>query len=525
VPTQNFAAALVDTEIEVGLGALADIVGEETGRFLLVEFTEDAPTDFLSVTQVTRRSGKKLTTPPAPTPVRQSVLPDPTVVTAVAVENAARKATSETAMGLSRFTGWLAALLTQLRPPANETEESINRPLATTVAIIIPVIVAVVVSSVYVQRGRIRYMSQLKAEMGQNLAQADTAGDDINAARSYYFAVLQLAAEADTLNPNDEDVDRLYQQAQDRLDRLDNVTRLVARPIYTFNETTQLTAVVLREGFNGGIYTLDGANSNVYWHDTDETYLNPVATVPEQILFREQAVGSHIVDNIVDIMWRSRGLAVSREGLAMLDANGALLTYYSDFGDIRPVSLGFASEWQFPTEMASFDERVYVLDNGAGVIWKYFPDGEGFVIRYDERTLAFADDPDLVHARDLAIYSEDGSLVIVYDDGRIRYYDTRSGRVQWDELTLLQNGLTLPFLAPSAVKLVGPGLNASIFVADPGSGRVVEISRGGLVLAQFRANDENGRELFSTATDFAVAQAPLRIFVTSGNTLFVATQE
>ena len=523
LPTQSLAPALVDTEIEVGLGALADVIREETGRFLLVEFAQNVPAEFQDVTQVSQRSGKQLPEPPTPTPVRESLAEQPTIPLA-AVENSARQATSEAAMGLSRLTGWLAALMARLRPPQPTEEQPVNRPLAASLAIIIPIVVAVIVTGVYLQRGRIRRMAEIKVEMGQNLAQAEGAGDD-HLARQYYAGMLQLALEADTLNPNDDKVDRLVQRAQDALDRLDNVTRLAARPFYAFNETTQLTAVVLREGFNGGIYTLDGANSHVYWHDTDETYLNPVATVPEQIVFQGEAIGSHVVHNIVDMMWRPRGLSVSREGLAMLDDNGALLTYFADFGDTRPVPLGFASEWQFPTEITNFSERLYILDNGAAVIWKYFPDGDGFVIRDDERTLAFTDDADLAHVKDLALYSEDGSLILVYDDGRIRYYDTRSGRIQWDELSLLQNDFTLPLFSPTAVKMIGPGANASIWVADPGSGRIVEISRGGLVLAQFRATDENGRELFANITDFAVAKSPLRIFVTSGNTLFVATQE
>ena len=524
IPTQSLSPALVDTEIEVGLGALADVIQEETGRFLLVEFAQNVPAEFQDVTQVSQRSGKQLPEPPAPTPVRESLAEQPTIPLA-AVENSARQATSEAALGLSRLTDWLTGVLTRLYPPQSAEEEPVNRPLAASVAIIIPVVVALIVSSVYFQRGRIRRMAEIKVEMGQNLALAEGAGADQNLARQYYAGVLQLALEADSLNPSDDEVDRLVQQAQNAMDRLDNVTRLVARPFYTFNETTELTAVALREGFNGGIYTLDGANSHVYWHDTDETYLNAVVTVPEQIVFQGEAIGSHVVNNIVDILWRPRGLAVSREGLAMLDDNGALLTYFADFGDTRPVPLGFASEWQFPTEITSFNERLYILDNGAGVIWKYFPDGDAFVIRDEERTLAFSDDPDLAHVRDLALYSEDGSLALVYDDGRIRYYDTRSGRIQWDELSLLRNGFTLPLLSPTAVKMVGPGANASIWVADPGSGRIVEIGRGGLVLAQFKANDENGRELFANITDFAVAKSPLRIFVTAGNTLFMATQE
>jgi hypothetical protein len=523
LPSQTFAPALVDTEIEVGLGAVADVVGRETGRFLLVEFTQDAPTDFLEATQVSQRSGRQLTAPPPPTPVRETAVEQPTVPL-MAVENRARKATSEAALGLSRLTAWLADLMARLRPPQEAEEVPINRPIVASVAIIIPIAIALIVTTVYLQRGLVRRMSQIKDEMRQNMILADEVENDETQLRSYYATALQLAAEADRLNPADDDVAQMRQEIQAELDKLDNVTRLVARPFYTFNESVQLTAVVLREGFNGGIYTLDGANSNVYWHDTDETYLNPASAAPEQIIFRGQALGTHVVNNIVDIMWRPRGLSVSREGLAMLDDSGALLTYFSDFGDVRAIPLGFASEWQFPTEITNFGERLYILDSGAATIWRYFPDGENLIAREGEQTLTLPE-ADLAHARDLALYSEDGSLALVYDDGRIRYYDTLSGRIKWDELTLLQNGFTLPLLSPTAVKMIGPGANASIFAADPDSGRIVEISRGGLLLAQFRAADEEGRELFTNLTDFAVAKAPLRIFVTAGNTLFVATQE
>jgi hypothetical protein len=499
-------------------------VGEETGRFLLVEFTHDAPADFQDVTQVSQRPGRQLAAPPPPTPVRETAAEQPTIPV-LAMENTARKATSEAAMGLARLTAWLADFMARLRPPHQQAEEEpINKPIVASVAVIIPIAVALIVTSVYLQRGLVRRMSEIKDEMRQNMIRADEVGDDQTQLRNYYATALQFAAEADRLNPTDGDIAQMRQEIQLELDRLDNVTRLVARPFYTFDESVQLTAVVLREGFNGGVYTLDGINSNVYWHDTDETYINPTSGVPEQIIFRGQALGSHVVNNIVDIMWRPRGLSVSREGLAMLDSSGALLTYFSDFGDVRSISLGSASEWQFPTEITNFDERLYILDNGAASIWKYFPDGENLLPREDERTLAIPD-ADLAHARDLAIYSEDGSLALVYDDGRIRYYDTLSGRIKWDEPTLLQNGFTVPLFSPTAVKMIGPGANASVFVADPGSGRIVEIGRGGLVLAQFRAANENGRELFANITDFAVAKAPLRIFVTAGNTLFLATQE
>ena len=166
------------------------------------------------------------------------------------------------------------------------------------------------------------------------------------------------------------------------------------------------------------------------------------------------------------------------------------------------------------------------MDTGARQIWKYFPEGEEFYAEADQRTIVFNDDPDLANAVDFDLYSEDGSLVLLYNDGRIRYYDTRNGRVEWDENTLLENGLNVPLSNPTSVEIVGRGLNATVFIADAGNGRVIQVSRPtGRVLAQFRATGSDGEELFNGISDFAVAELPLRLFVTKGDTLYTSYQE
>lgn len=84
--------------------------------------------------------------------------------------------------------------------------------------------------------------------------------------------------------------------------------------------------------------------------------------------------------------------------------------------------------------------------------------------------------------------------------------------------------MVTPLIAPAAVKIVGSGLNASIFVLDPGSGRLLQLSRGGTVLTQYRIFDETGREVLTQAADFAVTDSPSRIFVVAGEQLFVAAR-
>ncbi len=555
LPTDSFSDALVDTDIETGLDTLIDIVADESARLLLLEFNDHTLLDLPDVVQPTPRQGQ--TVVPTPQPRRSpEAVPSPTsderrpqpvrtgepapakdgirslpAIDRQQVETTARRAGSQAALGLSTFTAWLADLLSRLRPPRTAVPEVEEEPISWTwpviIAVLIPVLLAVIVSGVYLERGRVQRMSEIRAEMAQLISLADEVGGDIVLARQHYSAVLALAVEAETeVRPGDETVARLRTIARERLDVLDDVTRLAARPYYTFSEGTALTHVALRDGFNGGIFILDKGNGLVYEYETDDTYLNPLMLEPQVRVFNGQAVGNRVVGSVIDMFWRPAGNAVSRDGLAMLDSNGALLTYQPNLGSVFGVSLDLASEWQAPIAIATFNERLYILDIGAQVIWKYFPVGDDFTANADDRILFFAEDAELNQVIDFDIFSQDGGLVLLYRDGRMRYYDTRSSRLVWSESDMLANGLQTPLVAPTSVKIVGRGLNASIFVADPGSGRIVQISRPtGQVLAQYRATGPNGEELFSQINDFAIAETPLRVFVTTQQTLYLAVQE
>ncbi len=560
LPTEEFNAALVESTIETGMAALVTMIGDDSARLLLVEFSREAPVDLPDVQPQTtapdtavpmpqpRREGvatagaATAVSPPAARkpqtqqPIRQQPVTPGTAGSAVSapaidrevVERQARRAGSQAALGASRFTAWLADLLARLRPPQSAGQgETVNWAWAAAVALVIPVLVAAIVTGVYLARDQRRTLDEIKAVMAQDLSLAESAATDTEA-RHYYEQVLALADQANTqLDPGDIEVRRMQGIARENKDKLDGVTRLTAVAFYQFShEGTNLKAVALREGANGGIFTLDAGNSIVYEHETDETYLNLLASEPRRVLFAGQTVGSHIAGTVADFFWRPQGFAVQREGLAMLDSAGALLTYQPSLDSIFAVPLDLSIDWVNPIAATDFDERLYVLDSGTRQIWKYFPDGEAFIAKADERAIVFSDDPDLANAVDFDLYSEDGSLVLLYNDGRIRYYDTRNGRIEWDESILLANGLNTPLINPTAVEIVGRGLNATVYIADAGNGRIVQVSRAtGQVLAQFRATAKDGSELFLGLTDFALAELPLRVFVIKGDTLYKATIE
>ena len=530
--TEQFEPALTDVDVEEGLHLLTQFVGSDSGRCVLVEFTDEAPGHIPDVAPLAATTAGQELAPPTRQPIRELTerdnavqAPTPSMATPTVdvevVETTARQATSKAAKGLALLTGWLADILTKLRPPRERESKGIGWALPTLLAIVIPLVTAIVVTGVYVQRGRVVRVGEVKQAMQQNLLLAEQALDDPETAVMHYQEVLSLAEEGELLRPGDDGLQRMRQDAMKGLDEIAGVARLTAESLFQYEQEDLIVSLALGDALNGDIYALDAANNRVFRHATEEEYQGFDGSEAEIILFGEQAIGSHIVGRIIDLMWRPRGNAVSRDGLAMLDTRGALVSYYPNFSDTRAVPLGLASDWIQPEAITDFNERLYILDNGAEQIWRYFADGDGFTVSEDRRTIEFTEDVNLDQVIDFAIYSEDGSIILLYGDGRLRRY--ANGRLLWSEAEFANSGLKEALSNPVAVKIVGTGLNSSIFVLDPGSGRVVQFSLGGTFLAQYKVADESGQELFDRANDIAVAENPLRIYFVTGNELYLAS--
>ena len=540
------ASVLVNTEIESGLDALMAVVSGDTARMLLVEFADELPSTLPLKFQHSKKPAAKATAPKAPPPARaqpqapvattaatMAALPVPvpaplTLEAAVPVasdgvspvETSARRVASTSARGLSRFTAWLADVLGRLRgqESAEPDGSSIHWAIPATFSLVIPLLVGAVVTSVYLQRDNVATLSRINQQMLDEMVAAENAADTAQA-QTHYLAVLSLADEADTLRPDDPDIGALRTEARLALDRLEGVSRMTAERFYQFETGANLTRITLR-GVDGGMAVLDEAANRVAYLPTDETYSTLTTEEPPIIAFGSQSVGALSIGTLFDLIWLPGIASETRDSITMIDLGGGLFHYYPNLGDIGGATLANSSAWLDPVAMADYLDRLYVLDSEAQQIWKYYA-GEGFTQFPGDEAIAFSASMGLEGAVDFDLYTEDGSLVVLYADGRIRYYDTRSGRVHWDETDLLASGLATPFVAPTTVKLVGNGLNASIFVFDPGSGRLVQLSRGGVVLNQYRIMDENGVDIISRGADFAVTDTPQSIFVVAGENIYV----
>lgn len=551
-PTQIFVPALSGTNPESAENQLTSILQQQSARILLLFLSRGQGSDVPAAKPIPSQQ-------PSAAPMRRAPVRDPAYLAAetalvrssgqsaesvsgaaaattiatsdedddpegVGLEYTSRRAAAKTLGGLSLFTGWVARVLARLHSPdiaGEDPEHPGERTWAIIIAILIPIAVAVILSGVYMQRGDVSQLSQLRQDIRAAFAEAETAVSLNEDPRPYYESVFALADEAMTLNPDDPDIIAQRRAAQVALDRLDNVTRLFGTTLYSADAASQFEGVTLSPDPKTGLFLLDRGNRQVVWLPTDSDYTALTGTVPETILRWNDVIGSHVVGGIVDMLWRNNASEVGRPGLAMLDASGAVVTYNPTLNPVlHAAPLNLSSQWSTPVGMTDFQGRVYVLDPGSNRIWRYFPDSDEFTIEGGREAIEL---DDLALAVDSEIYEKDGSVLLVFSDGDFRQYT--GDTLNWDETRLATAGLDQPLIAPSRVKIIGDGFSSSIFVADPATARIIELGPSGNVLAQYKATREDGTELFADMNDFDVAPtlSDLRIFVVSDGVLSVAT--
>lgn len=459
-----------------------------------------------------------LSEPPQPEPERQ-IPPNPVG----SAEYTARHAAAGALDGGSRFLRWLAQMLTVLRgsSPQDDYAPRGERAFALLLVLGIPILVTFAITSAWFRWNGSAEIATVKEELTNTLLQADAAATQADK-RAFYVHALDLANQALEIAPNDGQVQAARQRTTNALDDIDDITRLDAIFLYQYPAEAQLRSIALGEGDFQDIYVLDDTSDTLYRHITNEKYLL-TDDEPISIVAGGESVQTHPVGDLLDIMWRSAGNSVPQAGIAALDVRGALVSWFPAQQNKVAAPLGLASEWQNPLNITTYQERLYVLDSGTSPanaqIWRYLPDGNALNINEDFKSLIY---DDLESAIDMVINPEDASVLVLYADGRLRKFTPDV--TLWDENILANNGLNVPLVAPTAIKLAGAGLNTSIFVLDPGSARLVQFSLGGRVLNNYKANlENNSAEFLSRVTDFVVLESPLRILLVGENFIAEAT--
>ena len=530
--------------VSAGLDNLAKLcttTNTKEARILLVEFTvaaehevppEPAPAPRSTVTA--SRPQEPTPTPAAAgaptddvTPRKRKSQPKPAITIKapdVDVEENARKAASGLASALSRLTGGIGQMMEHLfAPDGQAVRKSGPNPVALAVlALFIPILVALIAVTVYLQRGRANQFQDLLVQMDQESRLAIEYSSDAAAAHAHWTQVLEISEEALALRPTNETVYEFRDRAYEKLDILDQVTRLEVRPLYTYQNDGTPNGIAVQ---SLNVYVLDSGIDYAYKHLLENEYQTVEGVDPETILFKNQAVGMDAVGELVDLIWFPKTGQVREDTVTILDAAGLLLQYRPAWGNVLSSRLVLPPTWSTPIAIATYGDSFYVLDTEANQIWRFAaqdggypqePDAYRFVDNEDGNP---TNDVDLTGMIDMAI-DRDGNLYLLGQDGSIAKFF--GGERKPFDLA----GLEDPLVAPSSIYCSLAGLNPLFYIADPGSGRIIQTTQQGLFMAQYRARGADLNDPFAAITDLVVQETPVMyIYATSGNSLIVASLE
>jgi hypothetical protein len=203
---------------------------------------------------------------------------------------------------------------------------------------------------------------------------------------------------------------------------------------------------------------------------------------------------------VLDMEWVDAASGRLTPAVLVLSSEGSIFEIRSD-GSSRQVAVADASTWQSPQGLSTYEGNLYVLDVGRENILKYIPAGDDYRHAPTDYVKGAVDInwPDVV---DMAI---DGFVYLLLSDGTMVKF--AGGESQPFSVEGLDPALE------TAVTMFASPQSESIFVADGGEGRIVELSKEGKLVRQYRATD--GEEPLGELESFTVDPVLGRIFVGS----------
>lgn len=536
---QVIASAISYKGVSAGLNNLAALMGSDKhARLLMVEFAERRAgrTEQPSAPVAVDAGRPAVLEGRAETPTAPQTLGEPDRLDdALPVEESqsikidvgagVRRGASRMALGAGQVIGGVGQVLGHLFSDGSAEGQAVKKdrgpsPIALAIlAILIPVAVGLIVIAVYMQRGRAEQFVELLVEMEQESQLAQAAADDPVAARAHWERVIELSDEGLAVRPANEVVLQFRMQSLDALDVLDEITRLDVHTLYEYEGEGAPAGLTVQ---SMAVYVLDSGVDYVYKHLL-ESNLQPVDDLgPETVLFKQQAVGGDAIGEVVDLAWFPRSGEIREDTVAILDASGLLLNYRPSWGDVVSSRLKTPAAWSDPSAIAVYGDNLYVLDRGAGEVWRYSARDGGYP--EEPTTYQFSANEDGDPTNDLVLadvvdmtIDRDGNLYLLSSEGQVLKF------FGGERKPFVLSDLKEPLVAPTAIFCSLVGLNPFCYIADPGSGRIVQVTPQGLFWAQYRARGADLVDPFAHVQDIYVQEMPvLLVYATSGHSLLVA---
>ena len=400
-----------------------------------------------------------------------------------------------------------------LRPAGQAGRGLDTRRLAVVLAVLLPVLVIVVVLGTrfqyeYSQRQRADgFLRQANEAHAAALANGDR-GAQLEGLRQ----TLGLVDQALQVIPDQPQALALRQQATRELDAAANVHRLYT--LWPLGELpagptgqARATRLLVR---GSDLYILDRGAGRVYRRVLNPTgdALEP-ATGNPVLIQQGQSQGTAVVGELLDMQWMPAGGARANAGLVALDRNGSVFELDAA-GAVGALPVADSAAWRKPVAAGAYGGNLYLLDAQAGRILKYVPAAGGYTNPPVDYLAAPA--PDLSGAIDMGI---DGRIYVLMADGKVLKF--MLGKQQPFDIT----GLDQPLANPVAMFVTGEDeAQGSIYIADAGLARVVQLNKKGEFLGQYKAGEGAGD--LAQLSGLFVDEAQQRIYLASGARLYAA---
>ncbi len=412
-------------------------------------------------------------------------------------------------LGLAKATDGTKTLVTSMMPEDEEEGALAQRfQLSTTmqigVVVAVAVLVALVTTAVYRFRGQTSQYAQLVREAQAEIEQAREGAGDQATARPHWESAIFLLDQAAEIRAPSADIWNLRNEAMTVLDSYDHVTRVTPVLMREYPDGTVLRGPVV-QGLN--LYVVDETQDILYREDLDESGQRFVNREPQIITRQGEVVGSQVIGGMVDLTWMEEGGVPQRNVLAVITRNGLLITY-SPSWDVTATLLPEYEAWQDPRAIAVYEGDLYILDAGANEIWRYPANGDSYS-NSPQRYLTDVE-ADLSDAIDMAI-DTNGNIYILHAGGWIsKFFLGRPEVFQFE-------GLPQPLSRPVAFHLSLSLFDRTLFIADPGGGRLYASALTGAFLANYKDTDDT---VFDTLSGVFSVDRPPVVYVAAGSRLY-----
>ncbi|MCE5257966.1 MAG: hypothetical protein LLG44_02775 [Chloroflexi bacterium] len=386
-------------------------------------------------------------------------------------------------------------------------------------ALLIPLVLMVMIIAARLQYDRLRRQefNQLRTS-AQVQYETALAVDDPLAQRRAMNAALQRTEEGLLALPEDEELLSLRQRIINRLDTINNVSRL-----YRLTKLLEIDDPAMADSTSrvivagSELFLLNRGSNRVYHLQLNESgdQLQPVDE-NSLILQPGQQLSGIEISKIVDIVWMDADVFVRHSQLMALERSGSLVAYDSQTG-IQGMSLmpvGDSDLWLGPQTIGKYEGNLYILDPLQSRILKYVPVDGAYTLPptdYLDPMLGI----DLTGVVDMAI---DGNIYVLYVDGRVLKF------LEGNQQPFTMNGLPSEMTSPLALCVtndISPEQPGYVYVADTGSGRILQFDKAGNYIRQFMANPDD--DTLYDLQAFYVDEPTGRLFMVADGAIWLTT--